>query len=88
MCSNESASAPDFFLHHGFIDKIWDDWQKQSSAHKYAYFPTVEENMPGTGLRPTELIDLSNQPGGVSVEYEPYEPQERIRSILRGTKTL
>ena len=86
MCSHESASAPEFFLHHGFIDKIWDDWQKKSPAHKYAYFPTVQGNMPGTDLRPAQLIDLSNQPGGVSVEYEPFEPEEEIRSRLSGKK--
>ena len=87
MCSNESASAPEFFLHHTFIDKIWDDWQKKSSAHKYAYFPTVLQDMPGTNLRPAKLIDLSNQPGGVSVEYEAFEPQEQIRKKVAG-KTL
>ena len=88
MCEKEAASAPEFFLHHGFIDKIWDDWQKKSWAHKYAYFPTVQGNMPGTNLRPARLIDLSNQPGGVSVEYEPFVPEERIRSRLGGKKLI
>ena len=23
MCTPDSASAPEFFLHHGFVDKIW-----------------------------------------------------------------
>ena len=88
MCSRESASAPEFFLHHAFVDKIWDDWQKKSPAHKYAYFPSVEENMPRTELRPAQLIDLSNQPGGVSVEYEPFKPAEEIRRKVKGKKTL
>lgn len=88
MCSQESASAPEFFLHHGFIDKIWDDWQKKSLAHKYAFFPTVQENMTGTDLTPVELIDLSTQPGGVSAEYEPYKPEQKIRAELAGKKLL
>ena len=88
MCDRQSASAPEFFLHHGFIDKIWDDWQKKSSDHKEAYFPTIDEIMPGTDLRPEQLIDLSNQPGGVSVEYEPFKPQEKIGSQIPGKKTL
>ena len=88
MCSREAASAPEFFLHHAFIDKIWDDWQKKSSAHKDAYFPTVEEDMPQTNLRPAQLIDLSNQPGGVRVEYEPFKPAEVIRKKVKGKKTL
>ena len=88
MCSPEAASAPEFFLHHAFIDKIWDDWQSKSSVHKDAYFPTVREDMPQTNLRPAELIDLSNQPGGVSVEYEPFKPAEEIRRKVKGEKTL
>ena len=84
MCTEEAASAPEFFLHHAFIDKIWDDWQKKSSAHKNAYFPTVLGNMPKTNLRPDQLIDLSNQPGGVSVEYGPFKPQEEIRKKVEG----
>ena len=88
MCTHESASAPEFFLHHSFIDKIWDDWQKKSSAHKYAFFPTVREDMPGTNLRPAALIDLSNQPGDVRVEYEPFKPEEEIRKKLAGKKPL
>lgn len=86
MCTKEAASAPEFFLHHTFIDKIWDDWQKKSWAHKNAYFPTVNENMPKTQLRPAKLIDLSNQPGDVSVEYEPFKKQEEIRKKYAGKK--
>ena len=85
MCTQEAASAPEFFLHHAFIDKIWDDWQK---AHKYAPFQWVGGNMPGTNLTPDQLIDLSNQPGGVSVEYEPFKPQEDIRKKVASKKTL
>jgi len=44
----------------------------------------VQEDMPGTDLRPARLIDLSNQPGGVSVEYEPFKPEEEIRANLAG----
>ena len=86
MCTKEAASAPEFFLHHTFIDKIWDDWQKKSSAHKNAYFPAVRDYMPETSLRPAQLIDLSNQPGGVSIEYEPFEPEEEIRKKVAGKK--
>ena len=30
MCTLDSATAPGFFLHLGFVDKIWCDWQKLS----------------------------------------------------------
>lgn len=41
MCTVEFASAPEFFLHHGFIDKIWEDWQKEvcpTSMHSFGGF--------------------------------------------------
>ena len=87
MYDSEAALAPEFFLHHAFIDKIWDDWQSKRSAHKNAFFPTVKENMPETKLRPAELIDLSNQPGHVSFAYEPFKPEEEIRQKVEGRKT-
>ena len=74
MCSVDSASAPEFFLHHGFIDKIWDDWQKKSDAHLNVFFPGINEVMPGTQVRPREVVNLSSQPGGVRVEYRPVRP--------------
>ena len=88
MCDSEASSAPEFFLHDAFIDKIWDDWQKKSSAHKNAFFPAVRENMPGTILRPAKLIDLSIQPGHVSVAYEPFKSEEEIRKNVEGKKTF
>ena len=29
MSVDESASAPEFWFHHGFLDKLWSDWQKR-----------------------------------------------------------
>ena len=88
MCDSEAASAPEIFLHHAFIDKIWYDWEKKSSAHKNAFFPTVKENIPETIMRPAELIDLSNKPGHVSIAYEPFKPDEEISKKVEGKKTF
>ena len=87
MCTEEAASAPEFFLHHGFIDKIWHDWQSRSDAHKHAYFPSVDETMPSTTLFPAEMICLLNQPGGVAVEYEPFQSEEIMREEMKGRKS-
>ena len=70
MFTFNSAAAPEFFLHHSMVDKIWNDWQKKGPAYKNAYFPTVTQFMPCTSIRPSVFIDLSNLPGGVKVEYE------------------
>ena len=84
MCSLDSAAAPEFFLHHGFIDKLWDDWQKKSEAHKNAFFSTVNESMPGTQVLPREVIDISSQPGGVRVEYQATQNAASVLPLLRG----
>lgn len=38
MCSKSSANAPEFLLHHGFTDKLWNDWQKKGADYKKAFF--------------------------------------------------
>ncbi|CAB3984903.1 tyrosinase-like isoform X2 [Paramuricea clavata] len=70
MCTIDSATAPEFFLHHGFVDKIWWDWQKQSNAHKFnTYFLTQAGLMTSTPYRSKDFLDLNNQPGCVCAEY-------------------
>ena len=72
MCTFDSAAAPEFFLHHGFVDKIWWDWQRQSVDHMFnRYFVSQTQRMPGTVYRSNDLLDLNNQPGCVCAEYVP-----------------
>ena len=86
MCLNDAASAPEFFLHHGFIDKIWDDWQKKSDDHLNVFFPAISEVMPGTQVLPREVVNLSSQPGGVQVAYQP--PSRPVRPLPLGRYQL
>ena len=83
MCSIDSAAAPEFFLHHGFVDKIWADWQKKSAAHKNAYFPTLNGKVIHTPYYPSQLIDLNNQPGGVRVVYQEPRYYGRVYGFMR-----
>ena len=64
MCSNNSANAPEFFLHHAFIDKIWADWQEKSTSHLYAYFNNQPDDilMRATQYRPKDFMDTLNMP--------------------------
>ena len=57
MCTVTSANAPEFFLHHGFIDKIWANWQEYSEAHMRAHFQNTNSLMTETGYRPREFIN-------------------------------
>ena len=84
MCSLNSAAAPEFFLHHGFIDKIWADWQKRSSAHKNAFFPGINERLIGTPYYPKQLVNLAAQPGGVRVEYRNLRRYNNVYGYLKG----
>lgn len=70
MCSLDSATAPEFFLHHGFVDKIWWDWQKLSPAHKFnTYFVNQAGLMSSTPYRSRAMLDLNNQPDCVCTDY-------------------
>lgn len=84
MCSIDSAAAPEFFLHHGFIDKIWDEWQRKSDAHRNAFFPDINEAMPGSELQPREIVNLLSQPGGARVEYQASKKRSNLLPLLRG----
>ena len=70
MCSGQSAEAPEFFLHHGFIDKTWADRQKQGATQKFAYFHTIKQKMVAIDYYPKDLVDNDNLPGGVRVCYD------------------
>ena len=83
MCTINSASAPEFFLHHGFIDKIWWDWQKQSNAHKFnTYFLTQTALMTSTSYRSKAFLDLNDQPNCVCDEY--VDPNNTVFARIKG----
>ena len=48
-----SANDPIFYVHHANIDKIWNDWQKQSDEHRN-YYPGYK-NQP-MGLKATGTV--------------------------------
>ena len=83
MCTTDAAVAPEFFLHHGFVDKIWWDWQKLSNAHKFnTYFLTQTELMSSTPYRSKAFLDLNNQPGCVCAEY--MSPRNKAYGRIKG----
>lgn len=86
MCSGQSAEAPEFFFHHGFIDKIWNDFQKKGPNHKFAFFPSVKSKMTAIDFYPKDLVDNSKLPYGVRVCYDDPTTQSatRIRKFLNG----
>lgn len=84
MCTDNSASSPEFFLHHGFVDKLWSDWQKQSNEHMFSqHFTSQTTQMPTTRYLSKEFLDLLNQPGCACVEYR--DPSDEIYKTVTGT---
>ncbi|XP_067024328.1 uncharacterized protein [Acropora muricata] len=81
MCSFDSAVAPEFALHHAFVDKLWMDWQLKSTQHLRAHFSQNAADLSGTGGRLVgDVIDNSRLPGGVRVEYEnTHRPHSKVK---------
>ena len=74
MAEAESSSAPEFWFHHAFLDKLWSDWQKRGAGFKFHYFRGVHTTMPGTGGRyGRDYMDLDNQPMCVRAVYDDAE---------------
>lgn len=85
MGDRRSAWAPEFFLHHGFIDKIWADWQAMSpknNADMMRFFECHDTKLIGTKwMKSTSVVDLKNQPGNICVKFAAYDdlPLTKLR---------
>eukprot|EP00457_Paulinella_chromatophora_P003929 gb/GEZN01003938.1/.p1 GENE.gb/GEZN01003938.1/~~gb/GEZN01003938.1/.p1 ORF type:complete len:499 (-),score=46.36 gb/GEZN01003938.1/:518-2014(-) len=70
MVTAESPQAPEFFLHHGMIDRMWGEWQKLSASHLASYAFALDTPMPyAMGTTPRQVRDLSDQKGCIKVRY-------------------
>ena len=77
MSGLESSNAPEFFFHHGFVDKIWGDWQEKGLSFKQHEYYRNTTSMPGTIYSPRDVHDIENQPYYVKVCYD--EPKQPCR---------
>ena len=85
MCSKDSAAAPEFFLHLAFIDKVWSDWQKKGTQHKFnTFFKNQKQRIPATRYRSRDFLDLSNQPDCTCAEY--VEVENNVSAIIKGKR--
>lgn len=74
MSTDDTATSPEFFLHHSFVDKIWAEWQAKSNLHRFnKFFLAQNTTMPTTDLISTELLSNKDLPGCVKVKYAPPE---------------
>ncbi|XP_032228788.2 uncharacterized protein LOC116612234 [Nematostella vectensis] len=87
-----SSNAPEFWFHHGFLDKLWSDWQNRGAKFKFQYYHTIKTKMPGANVRGVLLVDLLRQPGRVRVALEQpkhdkeiFKPEEFDKKITDPT---
>lgn len=79
-----AANAPEFFLHHGNIDRLWGIYQDQSARHKRA---SSNFNAPisGTGYDFEALHKLEDHANNVCVIYAAPTARPRRRLSRRDT---
>jgi len=74
MASLLSPRAPEFFLHHGYIDQLWDRWQRKSANHLTAYdtFSSTAQLPYTYGNTPSNVQDHFDlkQSGVIYVNYK------------------
>lgn len=72
MMQSYSPEAPEFFLHHNHIDKLWDDWQKKSAAHLSSYSFDSSLVMPYTFA--TTPASVNSLKASKVDRHPPYSP--------------
>ena len=77
MGTAQSSNDPIFFTHHGNIDKIWGDWQKQSTDHKNSFDGPTGRNslLPVSTATPNDMLHLDN------LVYTPQDGTKRRVSV-------
>lgn len=97
MCSIRSADAPEFLLHHGFVDKIWADWQADSDE-KYDCIlePNRDEVLIELSQRlshssisdwySSHMLNMSSLPLNICISYEEptHDLAQQLQSALGG----
>ena len=81
MCTDYASLTPEFYLHHLFIDKIWNMYQRQSKKHKYVYFSKDHRKMTKYQCphSPSQLIDARDLPGCVRTMYSGF-PYKKVKT--------
>lgn len=85
MCAGDSAAAPEFFLHHAFVDKMWHDAQRKSPAFFYGTWKNSNSRMVACPYSAKQYLNLKNMPGFIRVTYKPARVVRRRQSGRRGT---
>ena len=72
MCSDFAANAPEFFLHHAFLDFIWIRWQEKDPACKRAFYLERPMKLISSTFMIIDFIDSYNQGECCKVRYDDF----------------
>jgi hypothetical protein len=87
MTSMESPHDPIFFAHHGFIDKLWADWQKKKGGLKEAPAGELQHLLcPAAENLATDWADSRSMPGvkgSVDVSYKSRVEMSKEQDLMQ-----
>lgn len=72
MSTDFAANAPEFFLHHAFLDNIWYRWQEKSPDCKSAFYKGNPNKLIDSPFDSNDFTDSLNQGECVKVIYDDF----------------
>ena len=83
MGDRYGSRSPEFMLHHAFLDKIWSDFQEQSSQHKWAFFKNADYNIYKTSILVKHVVDNNNMLGARICYKDPFDSYKDTHKALK-----
>lgn len=84
-----SANDPIFFLHHSFVDLIWETWrQRRQVLVFYELIYSVQSRFERETAYPPDLQDCSNVQHFGRSDMRPFDPMENIDGLSNKSATI
>eukprot|EP00039_Didymoeca_costata_P009375 m.123970 g.123970 ORF g.123970 m.123970 type:complete len:939 (+) comp14460_c0_seq1:109-2925(+) len=77
-----AANAPEFWLHHANVDRLWDKWQQKGPQHKIAA-SNFNAPLAGSAFTHADLHALESHAGGICVKYMGVSQRRNRHSRVR-----
>ncbi len=80
-----ASNAPEFLLHHNFMDKLWYDWQSKGPEYKMKLDHNLDKKLLGSHYKVRHFMDPNNLGhSGTKVHFkDPYPGYKRLHRTLK-----